>query len=131
MSDRKRVTAAVLFRDGKVLVAQRGTGDPLADKWEFPGGKIEPGESPEVCLKRELQEELGIDASVGEYLCSSFFDYHHISIELMAYTCDWVSGQLEKKEHQNLLWVEPSKLKSLDMAPADWPIVDNLLGRHF
>ena len=127
MLDRKRVTAAVLFKDGKVLVAQRGPNDKLANKWEFPGGKVEPGEAPEACLKRELQEELGIDVSVGEYLCSSCFDYRHISIELMAFVCDWVGGNLEKNEHQSLAWIEPSALKGMDMAPADWPIVEHIL----
>lgn len=127
MRERKKVTAAVIFKDGKVLVAQRGPNDKLANKWEFPGGKVEDSETPEACLQREIKEELGLDIRVGEYLCSSFFDYDHISIELMAFSCVVVSGEACNKEHQKLIWVDPSQLKNLDMAPADFPIVDFLI----
>jgi 8-oxo-dGTP diphosphatase len=72
MSERKKVTAAVIFKNGKVLVAQRSPESSLPNKWEFPGGKMEENETPEDCLKREIQEELNIDIKVKEYLCSSF-----------------------------------------------------------
>jgi len=127
--NRKQVTAAVIAKDGKILVAQRGPQDKLANKWEFPGGKLEDCETPEICLKREIQEELGIDVIVGSYLCSSFFDYNHISIELMAFRCEWVSGVLKNNEHQALAWIEPCDFKNLDMAPADWPIVEHILNQ--
>lgn len=127
--ERKQVTAAVIFKEGRVLVAQRGPKDKLANKWEFPGGKVEDNETPEVCLKREIKEELGLDIKVEKYLCASFFDYDHISIELMAFACEAVHGEPRNKEHQKLLWVVPTELKNLDMAPADLPIVDYILKR--
>lgn len=130
MRERKQVTAAVIFKDGKVLVAQRGPKDKLANKWEFPGGKIEDNESPEACLQREIKEELGLDIKVGIYLCSSFFDYDHISIELMAFSCEAIEGEATNKEHQKLSWVYPIELKNLDMAPADLPIVDSLIEKR-
>ena len=127
MSERKKVTAAVIFKNGKVLVAQRSPESSLPNKWEFPGGKMEENETPEDCLNREIREELNIDIKVKEYLCSSFFDYNHISIELMAYTCEWQSGKLKNNEHQALSWLNPEELRGLDMAPADWPIVEFIL----
>ena len=126
MTRRRKVTAAVTFMDGKVLVAQRGSGDKLAGKWEFPGGKVERGETPQACLKREIEEELGLEILVGEYLCSSFFDYDHLSIELMAFSCKATGGEARAQEHQRLMWTCPSDLKYLDMAPADLPIVDHI-----
>ena len=126
MRERKKVTAAVIFKDGKVLVAQRGPKDKLANKWEFPGGKVEGNETPEACLQREIKEELGLEIKVGEYLCSSFYDYDYISIELMAFACETVSGEPNNNEHQKLIWVDPSQLINLDMAPADLPIVERI-----
>ena len=126
MKERKKVTAAVIFKNGKILVAQRGAKDKLANKWEFPGGKVEDNETPQVCLKREIKEELGLEIKVGEFLCSSFFDYDHISIELMAYSCEATTGEATNKEHQQLLWLDPQDLIKLDMAPADLPIVNHI-----
>ena len=74
------VTAAILVRDGKILIAQRKSSDHLAGKWEFPGGKIEYGETPEDCLKRELHEEFGIDTRIGVFLAESVYHYDRISI---------------------------------------------------
>jgi len=131
MRERKKVTAAVIYKNQKVLVAQRGPNDNLANKWEFPGGKVEGCETPEACLKREIMEELGIEIKVGKYLCSSFFDYDHISIELMAFACEVVTGEACNKEHQSLLWIEPMHIRTLDMAPADLPVVEHILGKEF
>ena len=123
-----RVAAAVIGRDGKVLLAQRGPADRLAGKWEFPGGKIEPGETPEDCLAREIREELGIEVWVGDFLCSSRFDYDYASVELYAYRCRWVSGELQHNAHQALQWVLPSDLPKVDLAAADRPIAERLFG---
>ena len=100
-----KVTAAVLEKDGKYIIAQRKRSDPLSGKWEFPGGKIEPGETPEVCLARELKEELDIEVVVGEYLGSNVHHYDHISIELMAYRATWVGGTITVKDHHDYRWV--------------------------
>ena len=116
------VTAAVIERDGRVLVAQRGSGDPLSGKWEFPGGKIEPGETPERCLVREIREELGIEVRVQEFLCSSRFAYDHVTVELLAYRCAWVSGEIRLDAHQAVLWTTAGDIDRLDLAEADLPI---------
>ena len=117
-----RVTAAVLERDGRILIARRGKGDPLEGKWEFPGGKMEPGESPEACLRRELREELGIETRIGPYLGTSHFAYVHASIELVAYRATFVSGELELREHQEVAWIPSEELLAYDLAEADIPI---------
>ncbi|HAY21665.1 MAG TPA: hypothetical protein DCY27_05775 [Desulfobacterales bacterium] len=78
----KNVTAAILINDGKILIAKRGPRDKLPNKWEFPGGKIEHRETPEECLKREMQEEFQIEVMVGEFLGESVYHYNHGSIRL-------------------------------------------------
>ena len=78
------VTAAIIKKDNKFLIAKRKEGH-LANKWEFPGGKLEPNETPEDCLKRELSEEFGIETIIGKYVTKSIHEYPHIKIELIAY----------------------------------------------
>jgi 8-oxo-dGTP diphosphatase len=117
-----RVTAAVIERDGKILCAQRPTGDSLAGLWEFPGGKIEPGEAPEACLRREIQEELGLGIQVGSLLCKTLHDYPGKTIELHVYLCRLedqrqTPGRLES--HQAIQWLSPRELPRLSWAPAD------------
>jgi 8-oxo-dGTP diphosphatase len=121
-----QVTAAIIFTDGNILIAQRHSNDRLAGLWEFPGGKIEVGETPEQCLKRELQEELEMDAVIGKYLGSSFYDYDHISIELMAYRAFWRGGTLRLVSHQTCRWVTPDQLADFPFTPADVPFVQRL-----
>ncbi len=101
------VTAAVLEKDGRILIARRKRGDRLADKWEFPGGKIEEGETPEACLRRELQEELGIDVSVGGFVGRSCHRYPHGEIELLAYRVTHLSGDFQLHDHEEIRWVSP------------------------
>jgi len=121
-----RVTAAVI-RDGiKVLLAQRRMGDPLAGKWEFPGGKIETGETPEECLRRELKEELKIAARVGGFIAASRWEYSHVYVELLAYETDILSGTPEASDHEALAWADISALLSWDLAPADVAIAQRL-----
>ena len=122
------VTAAVIEREGKILLAQRERGDRLAGKWEFPGGKIEQGETPQDCLAREIREELGIEVRVGVFLCSSRFDYEHASVEILAYRCEWVGGELQQNAHQALQWVPPEDIAGVDLAAADRPIARCLFG---
>lgn len=124
-----KVTAAIIEQDGKVLIARRKKDDPLKDKWEFPGGKIEPGESPEECLKRELHEELGIEAEVGEFICSSTYHYDHISIELLAYRIRGFTGNIVPVDHDEIAWVAPNDLAGYDLPAADRPVIEKLLER--
>jgi 8-oxo-dGTP diphosphatase len=121
-----KVTAAILEKDGRVFIAQRKSKDYLAGKWEFPGGKIEAGETPEECLAREMKEEFDIEVSVGEFLGSNIHHYDHISIELMAYRTFWDGGQITSTDHMDYRWVVVEQLPEFDFAPADRPFADRL-----
>ena len=101
----KEVTAAILIKDGQILIAKRKKGDWLAEKWEFPVGKIETNETPEKCLKREMLEEFGINVLVGEYFGESIYHYNHGSIKLLAYQTYWEGGESVPKEHEEFKWV--------------------------
>lgn len=118
-----RVTAA-LIRDaqGRILVARRGPGRHLAGYWEFPGGKIEPGEAPEACLARELVEELGITCEVLGLRDTSVHTDELGTIELMAYDARWVEGVIVLSDHDAVEWVAPGDLPAIELAPADVPI---------
>lgn len=124
-----KVTAAVIELEGKILLARRKKDDPLRSKWEFPGGKMEPGESPEECLKRELKEELGIDAEVGEFICSSTYHYDHISIELLAYRIRGFTGDIVPVDHDEIVWAAPEELDGYDFPAADRPVIEKLMRR--
>ena len=119
----QKVTAAVIEKDGKILIARRKGEDALGGKWEFPGGKLEPGETPEECLKRELREELGIETEVKAFLCSSSFAYRHIAVELLAYKTVYVSGEITLHEHDRVEWIPPEALDEYDFSEADKPVV--------
>lgn len=122
------VTAAVIKKDGKYFVAKRKKGIRLEGKWEFPGGKVETGETPTHCLVRELSEEFGIVASVGELVCSSDHTYPWGSMRLLAYLVSHESGDFQIREHDEIRWVSSNDLAGLDFAEADLPIVKRLSG---
>lgn len=125
-----RVTAAILEKNGRIIIAQRKREDRLSGLWEFPGGKIEPDETPEVCLARELKEELDIDVIIGEFFASNIHHYDHISIELMAYRAYWVSGEIRMNDHEAYQWVTVDQLAEFDFSPADIPFVEMLKRTH-
>jgi 8-oxo-dGTP diphosphatase len=122
-----RVTAAIIVKDGAVLITQRGLQDRMAGLWEFPGGKLEAGETPEQCLKRELLEELAMDATIGSFLGASIYHYNHISIELMAYRAYWNGVPFKLLTHNAWQWVPPSRLNHFCFTPADLPFVMRLV----
>ena len=124
------VTCAIIDNEGKILIARRAKGQKLAGKWEFLGGKVEDGESPEVCLKRELVEEFGIQVEVGEFICSNKHHYDHISIELMAFRTKHISGEFMLSDHDTIEWVAPEELLNYDLAEADIPIAMFLNSRE-
>ena len=95
-----QVTAAIFVDGQKVLIARRKSSGHLAGMWEFPGGKIEPNETPEDCLKRELREELNIEVDVERHFATNIHHYDHMTIELLAYRVRWVSGELNLNAHQ-------------------------------
>ncbi|EHQ90867.1 (deoxy)nucleoside triphosphate pyrophosphohydrolase [Desulfosporosinus youngiae] len=122
----KEVTAAVILKDNCVLIAQRSAGDKLAGKWEFPGGKTEPGETPQECLKREIKEELEVDIEVLNFFAESIYTYQSGTIKLMAFWCKWIAGDLTLKVHSKIVWVKRSELNLYDFAPADIPLAEKL-----
>jgi 8-oxo-dGTP diphosphatase len=115
-----------MLKDEKVFIAQRGPEDRLAFKWEFPGGKLERGESPEECLKREMKEEFGIEVSVGKFFAESIYTYKHGTVRLLAYMTDWKSGELNLVEHQDCRWITVEELAYYELAPADMPLAEKL-----
>jgi 8-oxo-dGTP diphosphatase len=120
------VTAAILVKDGKILIARRPASSRLASKWEFPGGKIETGETPEACLTRELKEECDIEVSIGAFLGESVYHYPHGPIRLLAYQTYWNAGEIDAKDHDEIRWVSPAELDCYEFAPADVPFVQKL-----
>ena len=127
----KKVTAAILIKDGKILIAKRKADDRQANKWEFPGGTVEQNETPQACLKREIQEEFGINVSVGRILGESIYLYDHGSIKLLAYRVHWKSGKIALNDHADYRWVSAKALVEYDFAPADIPFVEKLQNQEF
>jgi 8-oxo-dGTP diphosphatase len=117
--------AALIDVDGRVLICKRPQGKQLAGLWEFPGGKVEEGETPEACLIRELNEELGIEvtqACLAPFVFTSHgYDSFHLLMPL--YLCRRWTGIVQAKEHEALAWVRPNKLTDYPMPPADAPLV--------
>lgn len=122
-----KVTCAIIERDGKILAAQRSENMGMGLKWEFPGGKVEPGERPEDCIARELKEELGIEAKVKQALPSHIHDYGTKVIELIPFICEIKNGRIECREHKQVLWDKPQNLTGLEWANADVPILHEYL----
>ena len=119
------VVAAIIQRDGTYFVTQRGYGE-FEGMWEFPGGKIEPGESREVALKREIQEELGADISIEGLLCTTEYDYPSFHLTMHCYICGIGTGKIELLEHKSARWLRSEELDSVEWLPADKEIVDKL-----
>jgi 8-oxo-dGTP diphosphatase len=123
------VVCALIERDGRVLLAQRPADKHLGGKWEFPGGKVEPGESPAAALVREIREELRCDIHVGRALPACVHHYPHLSIELIPFVCALNPGSPApvSHEHTAITWVQPHELLAHELAPADIPIVAHYL----
>ena len=119
------VVAAIIYKDGAYFATQRGYGE-FEGMWEFPGGKIEPGESREAALKREIQEELCIDISINKFLCTINYDYPSFHLTMHCYLCDIETGEIELKEHKSALWLTTETLNNVEWLPADKDIISRL-----
>ena len=125
MPSRIVVAAAVIERDGRLLVTRRLAGTHLAGTWEFPGGKCEEGESLARCLARELLEELGVAARIGETLMTTTHHYPERAIELHFMRCE-IDGQPQAMLHQEMRWIARDDLDALDFPPADAALIEQL-----
>ncbi len=121
------VTAAIIKKQNRILAARRKAGKHLQGMWEFPGGKLETGESPEDCLARELAEEFGIKCQVGRFLATSVYDYGEKIVELMAYQVTHISGEFQLTDHDELRWLSRSELNDVEWALADIPLLQSAL----
>ena len=119
------VVAAILQRDGAYLATQRGYGE-FEGMWEFPGGKIEHDESPEDALKREIQEELGIDITIDKFLCTTEYDYPSFHLTMHCYLCGIKAGKIELREHKSARWLTPAEMVSVEWLPADKDVISRL-----
>lgn len=125
----KLISACVLVDvDGRVLIARRPEGKPLAGLWEFPGGKLEPGETPEEALIRELEEELGINVTSSCLAPLTFASHSYPGFHLLmpVFVCRRWDGAVRPLHHSDLRWVMPSELRNFDMPPADEPVTSFL-----
>ncbi|MCF6154528.1 MAG: (deoxy)nucleoside triphosphate pyrophosphohydrolase [Candidatus Brocadia sp.] len=117
------VACAIIEKERKVLSAQRSRYMSLPLKWEFPGGKIKNGESLTECLRRELQEELGIEAAIGHPLPPVTHSYQTFSVTLHPFICTIIAGEITLHEHAAFAWLNPQELHTLDWAEADVPVI--------
>ncbi len=123
-----RVAAAVIIDNGRIFATQRGYG-PWKDFWEFPGGKIEPGETPEEALHREIREELEAGIAVGERLTAVEYDYPEFHLSMECFLAEVTDGQLILKEHEAARWLGQEELDSVNWLPADREVVERLKKR--
>jgi 8-oxo-dGTP diphosphatase len=125
----RKVTAAVIERNGKVLCARRKAGLVAGGLWEFPGGKLEEGEAPEKGLRRELEEELGVEARIGEFLCAVPFTGPIMGFELVVYRAELLGEDLRLTDHDEVRWLAPAEMDEALFSKPDRPVVRMLAGR--
>ena len=122
----KIVTAGIICHGDTVLIARRAAGEKFAGYWEFPGGKLEPGETPEQGLQRELWEELGVQVEVGDFVGESTYEYAQGALRLLAYRVRLLSDALRLTVHDEYKYVEVRELTTYDLLPADIPLAVQL-----
>lgn len=119
------VAAAIIVKDNKVFATQRGYGE-FKDGWEFPGGKIEPGESAQEALVREIREELDVDIRVGKLLETVEYDYPEFHLTMHCFICELLSEEIVLKEHEDARWLKKDELDSVPWLPADITIIEKI-----
>ena len=119
------VVAAIIRKGDKIFATQRGYGE-WKDWWEFPGGKMEPGETPEEALKREIREELSTEISVDEFLCTVEYDYPTFHLKMHCYLCSHQMEAMHLNEHEAAKWIGKDELDSLKWLPADLLVIEAL-----
>lgn len=122
----RKVTAAVIEREGKVLCARRRPGLVAEGLWEFPGGKLEDGEDPRRGLERELREELGVEARAGEFLCAVPFAGAAASFELLVFRAELLDGEFRLTDHDEIRWLAPAEMEEALFSKPDRPVVRKL-----
>ena len=122
------VVGAIIRKEDKIFATQRGYGD-FKDWWEFPGGKIEAGETPEEALVREIREELSAEISVDEFLCTVEYDYPQFHLTMHCYLCSLVTEALHLNEHEAAKWLTKNELDSVKWLPADLEVVQTIKTR--
>lgn len=122
-----KVVCGIIYNDQKIFIARRKKGKSQAGLWEFPGGKVEIDESHKSALKRELSEEFGMEVEVRKYVDSHIHKYSHITIELIAYECQFIEASFRLTDHDAVEWVSPSCLQAYSFTAADIPFVHQLL----
>jgi 8-oxo-dGTP diphosphatase len=126
---RKLVVAALIRRPGLVLISRRRADQPMPLLWEFPGGKVEPGEAPVAALEREVREELGCVVQVGGVYDVVFHAYPAFDLVMLVYECTVTSGEPSAVEVAELAWVDPRTLPERELLPADFPLARRLAGQ--
>ena len=121
------VVAAVIMKEGKVFATQRGYGE-FKDGWEFPGGKVEAGESPEEALSREIREELEVDVNVGDLIDTIEYDYPAFHLSMKCYACTIAGGSPHLLEHEAARWLSADQLDSVAWLPADITLIPKIAG---
>ena len=124
----KKVVAAIIKDDDRIFATQRGYGE-FKDGWEFPGGKVEAGETPQKALKREIMEELETVISVGELIDTIEYDYPNFHLSMDCFWCKIVSGELVLKEAEDARWLTKDMLDSVEWLPADVALIEKIRGQ--
>ena len=117
------VVAALIKKNNNVLIARRSTGDEnVLGKWEFPGGKVEPNETEEHAIEREIKEEFELDIKTNKYITNNVCEYPTKIVDLRLYECEYISGEFKLHDHSEYKWVNINELLNYDLAPADIPL---------